>query len=301
MKRLALFAFLLLSVAATNARPDALNGIFTYQIATGTYSNVTAPNGQNAAVGVDNAGAVLLTNGNGPDVLYDPSTKIATPIALQGSLPGSSNFAEAIAGNGDVLGSYVFDSRDFFIQHLNGSTTLINLPPAANGFVSAINSKGIVAGVLGDESAGFLFNTNTGSVTTILSGAPFSANLISINDRGQVVYAVGNQDFILNPDGTSMAINLPSGCHARDMNDSDQIVGSCAFASNSANGVEGFLLSGGKFSTINFPNANQNTTEVIGINDNGEIVGEYQNVPEPGTLCLLGAGLLALCGFKKFI
>jgi hypothetical protein len=48
--------------------------------------------------------------------------------------------------------------------------------------------------------------------------------------------------------------------------------------------THGFLLSGGNFSTIDFPGAA--FTQAIGINDHGQVVGEYRS---PG----VDAGFLA--------
>jgi hypothetical protein len=85
------------------------------------------------------------------------------------------------------------------------------------------------------------------------------------------------------------------------MNSSDQIIGNC-FHNGGAAGFQfdGFLLSGGVFTPIDFTNSDVNNTLLSRINDSGEIVGSYSDVPEPGTLTLLATGFLALLGtFKR--
>ena len=60
---------------------------------------------------------------------------------------------------------------------------------------------------------------------------------------------------------------------AEAINNSDQIVG---YDSDGTGGVdEGFLDSGGTFTTLDLPGAT--STELLGINDSGQIVGSYDN------------------------
>jgi probable HAF family extracellular repeat protein len=88
-----------------------------------------------------------------------------------------------------------------------------------------------------------------------------------------------------------------------DINNTGQIVGGFGDAS----GVHGFLISDGIFTAqIDVPGAS--FTEVFGINDTGQIVGEFQfrpgntlaflatpnpeAIPEPSTWLLLGSGFV---------
>ena len=66
------------------------------------------------------------------------------------------------------------------------------------------------------------------------------------------------------------------GTLAHDINGLGQIVGQY---SNNNTGINGFLLSGGTYTTIADPLATQHLTEAFGINDAGQIVGIYVTAP----------------------
>jgi uncharacterized membrane protein len=134
-----------------------------------------------------------------------------------------------------------------------------------------------------------------------------------LNDSGQIVgyYTLAGKDhpFVLltgiDGDYTSFEVPGSSITRARDINNLGDIVGRF----DDAFGTHGFLLSGGNFTTIDVPGSIE--TRAFGINDAGQIVGEYTDaagmhgflatpigIPEPGTLLLTGAGLLALLAYK---
>ena len=63
---------------------------------------------------------------------------------------------------------------------------------------------------------------------------------------------------------------------------------------------EGFIYSNGVMTFINFDlNGNTNDTELTGINDSGEVVGVFSNVPEPLAWVQLLGGLLLLFGLAR--
>jgi len=66
------------------------------------------------------------------------------------------------------------------------------------------------------------------------------------------------------------------GTLAHGINGLGQIVGQY---SNNNTGINGFLLSGGTYTTIADPLATQHLTEAFGINDAGQIVGIYVTAP----------------------
>ena len=65
----------------------------------------------------------------------------------------------------------------------------------------------------------------------------------------------------------------PSGTQPVGINAAGDIVGIYV----TATGVDGFLLSGGTYTTIADPLATQHATQALGINDAGQIVGFYAN------------------------
>ena len=63
---------------------------------------------------------------------------------------------------------------------------------------------------------------------------------------------------------------------------------------------EGFIYSNGVMTFINFDlNGNTNDTELTGINDSGEVVGVFSDVPEPLASVQLLGGLVLLFGLAR--
>ncbi len=103
---------------------------------------------------------------------------------------------------------------------------------------------------------------------------------------------------------TFTTIDDPSatlGTGASGINSSSQIVGGFS----DGTGAHGFLDTTGVFTTIDDPSATFGTF-ASGINDSGQIVGVFNDAfgyhgflatptPEPGTLTLLGSGLILYC------
>ena len=93
--------------------------------------------------------------------------------------------------------------------------------------------------------------------------------------------------------GAFTPLALPAGCSPDGINDSEEIVGNCL----SGGVFQGFLYKSGIITYITYENANPlNHTIIRDINDSGEIVGIFLDVPEASTLLQLGIGLLFLAG-----
>lgn len=93
--------------------------------------------------------------------------------------------------------------------------------------------------------------------------------------------------------GAFTPLALPAGCTPDAINDSDEIVGNCLKGSV----FQGFLDKSGILRYIVYNgNSNLNNTFISDINDSGEIVGSFTDVPESSTLSQLGIGLLFVAG-----
>jgi len=104
--------------------------------------------------------------------------------------------------------------------------------------------------------------------TLDVSGSSFvQAN--GINDSGQIVGDVGFQGFLYQG-GTVGIIDYPgstNGTRVKGINSMGDIVGAYG---PPATGIDGFLYSGGTFTSIPY--------EANGINDSGQIVGDFMGV-----------------------
>jgi probable HAF family extracellular repeat protein len=162
--------------------------------------------------------------------------------------------------------------------------------PSATGITSAfgINNSGEIIGdyVVGNNVEGF---SDSGGVFATLSYIPFGINNLGqivgtipksytynngINDLGQIVgfFYVNGMGF-----GTIAPIAIPgdpsagsSGTAAESINNTGQVVG---FYYDSNGHANGFLFSGGSFTTLDDPLGK--LTYVTGINNEGQIVGTY--------------------------
>jgi uncharacterized membrane protein len=112
---------------------------------------------------------------------------------------------------------------------------------------------------------------------TILD-VPGSSVAFGVNNSGQVVGFSGSGSFLWSG-GTLTILNPPAGWDlfwARGVNDSGQIVGSYY-----ADGrYHGFLLSGGRYTTLDLPGSVN--TLAFGINNAGQVVGRYDSFDRPG-------------------
>jgi len=263
-------------------------GVFTFQ--NGSFA--TIPNSTfDTPLGIDNAGELLLaTNGN----IFDPVLFSAGNFTSI-SVPGATTAAYSMSQNGTILGSYTANTLTYF-TYLNGSINNIDLAgfPRTTGN-ALINDKGLV--ILSSFSCcnqpDFIYDINTAGVTPISFPGATATSLIAINNNGQVLGvasggAAGDLYFIYSA-GAFTPLAFPAGCTPVSISDNDEVIGNCF-----KGGVfEGFLYKSGIFTYLVYNgNANSNNTLVSDINDSGEIVGTFSDVPESSTLSHLVMGLL---------
>lgn len=98
------------------------------------------------------------------------------------------------------------------------------------------------------------------------------------------------------------------GTQAFGINNHGEIVGDYT---DSMGTMHGFVYIGGVFYTVDDPNGVAGSTVINGVNDLGQLVGFYADAndntigfvatptPEPGTLALMGSGVLAGLGFLR--
>lgn len=223
---------------------------------------------------------------------------IITPLDFPGAPPNNTD-PLGINDSGQVVGAFYSSAWHAFLYANGGFTTI---PLSDPSYVSAndINDKGDIVGSVGSQ--GFLYSN--GAMKIIGYPGSLATSLSGINDAGQIVGtyfdSVGQHGFLYS-NGKFTTIDFPGSAGstlADRINDSGEIIGYAP--------EKGFLYSNGIFSTIEYPNPDTSYTEVTGLNDAGQIVGNYsvQNtlatqpffaspIPEPGPLTLVVTALAA--------
>ncbi len=220
-------------------------------------------------------------------LVISPAVQVAPAVAASSltfvtlDFPGAvSTRARGVNNAGQVVGYYVDvagRTHGFLYSGGTFTTLTINIPGVAiiNSQATGINNLGQIVGTY--DNHGFLLSG--GAATTIdVPGARFT-NPMGINDSGQIVGRYCDQCFFgiakgfLYSGGTFQTIPnapgaLPGATDAEGINNAGQIVG--AFETGDGR-VHGYLLSGGAFTTIDFPGALG--TYAFGINKSGQVVG----------------------------
>jgi hypothetical protein len=239
--------------------------------------------------------------------------KDGTFTTLEIPSPGAIFFGELVANlAGGIAGEYIDSNGNpsVFLRSPSGNFTLFELPPAFEPSffapnIAALTPGGTILGNYIDANFGVhgWLRTIDGKFTTF--DAPnggaffFGAAPTSINDSGIVAgfYSDANsglRGFLRASNGVFSTFATPqlgSFGGAASINSSGAVAGNVQnFACNPntcTNTITSFLRSAsGKVSSVNDPQAAQDTTQVIGINPAGAIIGTYldENTVQHGFL-----------------
>jgi probable HAF family extracellular repeat protein len=278
----------------------------------GVFTTITLPGSPG---GINNSGQIV---GSGPSegFLYTNGALSAIDV------PGSGyTYAFGINDLGQIVGAYGVSSlvEEGFL-YSNGIFSTIDVPGSEDFTeATAINDSsqivGIYTGLVGPNALTLGFLDVNGMFTTLYY--PGSAGQFSlatepsgINNAGEIVGtvyiipagfpggAVPGYAFVYD-NGVFSLMSVPGSLDtvANGINDSGQIVG---YYIDGNDVQHGFLDTNGIFQTIDFPNALPGTTDLVGINDAGEIVGTFEPAPEPASSLFVVCGLAGIALLKRY-
>jgi len=215
-------------------------------------------------------------------------TALDDPSAIAGT-----TVAHGINSAGQIVGQYPSKNAIHGFLYSGGAFTTLDDPSATLNITEAfgINDMGQIVGlyaVTGGIAHGFLYTGGTyTSIDDPLADPTQGTEAIGINNRGQIVgwyrdSMFARHGFLYDPNSgifpPYFTLNDPlatGDTFAYGINDAGQIVGEYSDAS----GSHGFLLSAGKYTTLDDPSAGGplSSTVARGINNKGQIVGSYRD------------------------
>ncbi len=254
------------------------------------------------AVDINNSGQIVGEHFNSLGIRHGFLLSNGTFTTFD--FPGaSSTLAVGINDQGDIVGDYFLQGSGSSNVHgyllRGGVFTSISFPNADATIAQGINKNGDIVGWYVDPKGTHGFLLRGGAFSSIdFPGADAFTQVWRINDAGEVagryegqgggsiyhVFTLSNGSFSSVPDFPGAVQVAPGNFNeVGGLNDVGDIVSTyctsnpcTGFGSTLATGQgqeHGFLLSGGAFTTIDFPGAL--STEPLGVNRGGNIVGFY--------------------------
>ena len=204
----------------------------------------------------------------------------------------------------------------------SGTYSTVDAPGTAFNQLLGINAGLTAVGYSSTDPTGMTLQMSfkeAGGVFTYITGFPVgTANnqAVGINKAGTAVGfyqdATGAFHGYIATGTTASTFDVSfvgaEGTQAFGTNNHGEIVGDYT---DSTGTMQGFVYIGGVFHTVDDPLGVPGSTVINGVNDLGQLVGFYADAndnvigfvgtptPEPGTLALMGSGMLAGLGFLR--
>jgi len=223
------------------------------------------------------------SRGSAPSSAISPLIKTKIYQFASADFPGAeASIAYDRSGPTVVGGCVLGGGGEQAFTFRGGNYELLVPPGSVAAIATGITSTGEIVGAYGDTSGvvhGFI--DNAGTFTSVDFPGATGTAVFQMNASGIIVGGytdtTGNDHGFVDNAGTFTSIDYPgttSGTEATGIDSAGDIVGSWSSSTAPVTG-NGFLLSGGVFTPINFPAAA--TTTAFGINDSGEISGYFQD------------------------
>jgi uncharacterized membrane protein len=201
------------------------------------------------------------------------------------NVPGSTTSdAWGINAAGDVVGNCSFGPQFLGFLWQRGVFTTINVPGSTYTAAFSINSVGVIVGEFGDAVTTHAYVLRNGKFTQIDFPGAISTGAPRINDKGDILGGYLTADnpfvahgFLLTHDGTFQTIAYPGALESggNAINSRGDIVGN--WDNDLFFNFHGFLLTGGEFTTLDYPGAigELGGSNPTGINASGQICGVF--------------------------
>jgi probable HAF family extracellular repeat protein len=275
-------------------------------------------------LGINNSSTIAGYFGDGTAIPNNGFTLVLPSSFTPENYPGATQTQVIGINNTGWTDGFYVDGAGVTHGFTNNSGTFstVDAPGTAFNQLLGINDGLTAVGYSSTDPAGMTLQMSfkeSGGAFSYITGFPVGTGnnqAVGINNAGTAVGfyqdASGTFHGYIATGMTASTFDVSfagqMGTQAFGINNHGEIVGDYTDASGT---MHGFVYIGGVFYTVDDPAGVAGSTIINGVNDLGQLVGFYADandnvigfvaspVPEPGTLALMGSGILAALGFLR--